>query len=73
METHPNYHVKNAYMLNDVTKSEFYCKVFVSNIIAEVIHDCYTKISAQPLSFVFFWGVVVVVCFVFFLIRIFSM
>lgn len=42
METYPNNHMKNAFVLNDVTKSEFYCKMSVTHIIAEVIHNCYT-------------------------------
>lgn len=35
--------MKNAFVLNDVTTFEFYCKMFVNNIIAEAMHDFYTR------------------------------
>lgn len=41
--------MKNAFVLNDVTKFEFYCKMFVNYIIAEAMYDCYTEISVKSL------------------------
>lgn len=41
--------MKNAFVLNDVTKFEFYCKMFVNYITAEAMYDCYTEISVKSL------------------------